>query len=77
MAAGSHTDIRAALLRGPWVAGVTKAAATTISAASADNSINDSANGFLTAGFKVGDVVNVLGFTALLQQTMVVQVFCL
>lgn len=64
VAAGSHTDIWAALLRGPWVAGVTKAAATTISAASADNSINDSANGFLTAGFKVGDVVNVTGFTA-------------
>lgn len=37
--------------------------ATTISAAAADNSYNDSANGFLTAGFAAGDRVNVVGFT--------------
>ena len=64
IAAGSHTDIWAGLLRGAWVNGVTTAALTTVSASAVDNSINDSANGFLTAGFKVGDVVNVSGFTA-------------
>lgn len=37
--------------------------ATTISAAAADNSFNDSANGFVTAGFQVGDRVRVQGFT--------------
>ena len=37
--------------------------ATTISAAATDNSFNDSANGFVTAGFQIGDRVNVVGFT--------------
>ncbi len=37
--------------------------AATISAAAADNSYNDSANGFVAAGFAVGDRVNVAGFT--------------
>lgn len=37
--------------------------AATISAAAADNSFNDSANGFVTAGFQIGDRVNVVGFT--------------
>jgi hypothetical protein len=37
--------------------------ASTISAASADNSINDSGNGFVTAGFQVGDSITVSGFT--------------
>lgn len=37
--------------------------ATTISAAASDNSFNDSANGFVTAGFQIGDRVNVVGFT--------------
>lgn len=41
---------------------VTKTA-TTISAAAADNSINDSGNGFVTAGFAVGDRVKITGFT--------------
>jgi len=38
-------------------------AATTISAAAADNSFNDSGSGFIAAGFTVGDRVNVTGFT--------------
>jgi hypothetical protein len=38
--------------------------ATTISAINSDNSYNDSASGFLTAGFAVGDRVRVTGFTA-------------
>lgn len=37
--------------------------ATTISAQASDNSFNDSGNGFLTAGFAVGDNVRVTGFT--------------
>jgi hypothetical protein len=37
--------------------------ATTISAAAADNSYNDSGSGFVTAGFAVGDRVQVSGFT--------------
>lgn len=37
--------------------------ATTISAQASDNSFNDSANGFLTAGFKVGMKVASAGFT--------------
>ena len=36
---------------------------TTISAANADNSFNDSGNGFVTAGFAVDDYVNVTGFS--------------
>lgn len=37
--------------------------AGTISASSTDNSLNDSGNGFLTAGFQVGDVLTIAGFT--------------
>jgi hypothetical protein len=37
--------------------------AATLSAAAADNSFNDSGNGFLAAGFAVSDEVTVTGFT--------------
>ena len=37
--------------------------ATTISADASDNSFNDSANGFITAGFTTGKAVKVTGFT--------------
>lgn len=37
--------------------------ATTISALASDNSFNDSADGFVAAGFAVGNRVGVLGFT--------------
>ncbi len=37
--------------------------ASTISAAAADNSFNDSASGFITAGFGVGQKVMITGFT--------------
>lgn len=37
--------------------------AATISALASDNSFNDSGNGFVTAGFAVGQTVNVTGFT--------------
>ncbi len=36
---------------------------TTLSASSTDNSYNDSANGFVSAGFVAGMSVNVIGFT--------------
>jgi hypothetical protein len=36
---------------------------TTLSAQASDNSYNDSANGFVSAGFVVGMSVNVVGFT--------------
>ena len=62
VATGSHTKIYECLLRGTFTAGVTKTA-TTLSFSATDNSINDSGNGFITAGFKIGDVVNVSGST--------------
>lgn len=37
--------------------------AATISAAASDNSYNDSGSGFVSAGFAVGDQINVSGFT--------------
>ena len=37
--------------------------ADTLSATASDNSYNDSGNGFVTAGFQVGDTVQVSGFT--------------
>jgi len=59
---GSFDDILQAVLGGTWAVKATKTA-TTLSAVAADNSFNDSANGFVTAGFEVGDVVTVSGFT--------------
>lgn len=41
-----------------------KVTGATISAVAADNSFNDSANGFLVAGLAVGDRVTVIGFAA-------------
>lgn len=40
-----------------------KIIAATLSALASDNSFNDSGSGFVTAGFSVGDRVNVSGFT--------------
>lgn len=58
----SHDDLIAAAMQSEWVDSVSRAA-TTISAANADDSFNDSANGFITAGYAVGDIINVSGFT--------------
>jgi len=55
-------DFIEAVLGGTWATKATKTA-TTISAVAADNSYNDSGNGFVTAGFEVGDSVVVTGFT--------------
>lgn len=51
-----------AVLCGTWAVGATKTAAT-ISAAASDSSVNDSGNGFVTAGFKVADIITISGFT--------------
>lgn len=59
---GTFDTVLEALLGGTWAVKATKTA-TTISAAAADNSYNDSGNGFVTAGFEVGDIVVVTGFT--------------
>jgi len=59
---GSFDDILEAVLLGTWAPRATKTA-TTISAAAADNSFNDSGLGFVAAGFLVGDEVVVSGFT--------------
>ena len=61
----SYTDFDAmleAVMCGTWAP---RALLTddTVSAANADSSYNDSANGFVVAGFKVGDIITVAGFT--------------
>jgi len=58
----SFEDLLEAALLGTWAPKATKTA-TTISALASDNSYNDSGNGFVTAGFEVGDHVVVTGFT--------------
>lgn len=58
----SFDDFLEAVLMGTWAPKAALAAAT-ISAANADDSFNDSANGFILAGFQVGDVIQTTGFT--------------
>lgn len=62
MSIASHDDLIEAALQGTW-GPVGLITAATISAAAADNSFNDSGNGFLAAGFAVGQKVAVTGFT--------------
>jgi hypothetical protein len=68
----AHVILVAAAITAAWVAGEYNWAAyvergiitaSTISAAAADNSFNDSGSGFIAAGFEVGDAVTVTGFT--------------
>lgn len=59
---GAYDTELEALLCGTWTPSHT-ITATTISALASDNSYNDSGNGFVTAGFAVGDRVAVTGFT--------------
>jgi hypothetical protein len=59
----SADDFLEALMCGTWAIRST-VTLSTISAASADNSFNDSANGFITAGFIVGDVLTTTSFTS-------------
>ena len=58
----SWDDFLQAVLCGTW-ASPPALTGTTISASSVDNSVNDSANGFLTAGFEPGTLLNIAGFT--------------
>lgn len=62
LSSGSFKDLWQAVMLGTWAARSTYTAST-ISAASADNSFNDSANGFITAGFVVGDTLTTSSFT--------------
>lgn len=57
----SYDDLIEAALQSTWTARGLKTG-TTISAAAADNSFNDSANGFITAGFVAGEIITVAGF---------------
>jgi len=56
-------EFKAALQSAGWSLYILKPAAITISAASGDNSFNDSATGFVTAGFVVNQWIEVRGFT--------------
>jgi hypothetical protein len=61
----SYTDLIVAALESDadtWATAITKTAIT-LSASSLDNSFNDSANGLITAGFAVGDLVYGEGWT--------------
>lgn len=58
---GSFDDMLEGVLCGTWAAKAAPYVATTISAAAADNSINDSANGLPL--LDVGDKVTIAGFT--------------
>lgn len=59
---GSHDRQIEAVLGGTW-ARTASVTGTTYSCAASDNSINDSGNGFITAGFRAGDPISVTGFT--------------
>ena len=57
---GSFDDLIEAVLMGTKARKATKVAAT-LSFSTTDDSINDSGNGFVTAGFEAGDIVEVSG----------------
>ena len=62
--AAASTLIGDELLEVSQVSTTVRKVGTTISAHASDNSFRDSANGFLTVGFAVGDRVRVTGFTS-------------
>ena len=62
IATGSHTKIYECLLRGAFAAGATNTGIKYACVASG-NKITDSGSTFITEGFKVGDVVDISGFT--------------
>jgi len=61
LAWGAHDDWMEAAVMGTWAPKATRTAAT-IAAVAADNSITDSGNGFVAAGFQVGDKIRTTGF---------------
>lgn len=60
LSCGSYEDLFSALLRGDWTAGVTHTAATV---AVATGKFVRSVGSWITAGYKIGDVVTTSGFT--------------
>ncbi len=58
----SHDYLMQAAFQSTWTSQVTDTQ-TTFSALASDNSYNDSGSGFVAAGFKVGDLITVTGFT--------------
>lgn len=63
LSAGSYDDIFASILRGVWVAGASLPANTDISASATDNSLNRTTGSFITDGIRVGDLIDIDGFT--------------
>jgi len=59
---GSFDDLLEAVFGGTWTTAASETE-TTFSAASSDNSFNDSGSGFVTAGFVAGQTITVSGFT--------------
>ena len=59
---GSHDDLLAAAFQASWVTQVTDTQIT-FAAVAANNEYTDSGSGFVAAGFAVGDLVTVTGFT--------------
>lgn len=59
---GSYSDFFASLLRGTWAAATTTTAVT-IAADATGNKLVRSAGSWITDGFKIGDLVNISGFT--------------
>ena len=64
LAAGSYDNIFAQMLRGPWAAGVVIPASTTIASSSVDSSLSRATGSWITSGLRVGDTINISGFTA-------------
>lgn len=60
---GSYSDLFASLLRGTWATGSTFTGIT-VSSAATGNKLVRSAGSWIADGFKLGDLVNVTGFTA-------------
>ena len=60
---GSYSDLFASLLRGTWAA-VTTMTAITVASAATGNKLTRSTGSWITDGFKLGDLVNISGFTA-------------
>lgn len=58
----SHDDLIEAAMQGTWAAGP-EVEEDTLSVAATDDSFNDTGNGFLAAGFSVGDIITTTGFT--------------
>lgn len=63
LSCGTYELPFAAVLRGTWTAGVTTGAVAVIAADQSSQTFTRSTGSFVSNGFKVGDVINVSGFT--------------